>query len=257
MVTINGIPLEDAAGRWWVSDDTPEATVPSLAITSLTGPSQIGEIDAPSPGYGAALWPLVVAYQGADYQAASLARAQLEATVLARHQPLTIVRHDRTCQGMIIAAEPRRLGYGNRIDVTYQIRIPAGRWFDATPTVVELTAGLRTSGTATDGTYLLAPLLGGSRDMDPIITTTGNGSATNVKITDLSSGQWVQIVGNATPGHPIVVDPVRLTCTVNGVSAGGLLDFSPRPFHLSPSATVRLQRNGSNPVTITAQRAYT
>ena len=93
--------------------------------------------------------------------------------------------------------------------------------------------------------------------MDPIITTTGNGSATNVKITDAASGQWVQIIGNVTPGHPIVVDPARLTCTVNGTPAGGLLDFSPRPFHLSPSATVRLQRNGSNPVTLTARRAYT
>lgn len=259
-VTVDGVSLDDPEGRWWASDDTTETTIPALNLTSLNGPDWLGEIDAPSPGYGPSLWPLVVGYEGSNYAAVQQYRALCEATLLQRHKTATYTvamgGWSREARGMVIGAEAQRLADGSRVDVTYHVRIPSGRWFDTTDTTVTLDTEHRTSGDAQDGTYLLTPLLGGSRDMDPVITTVGNGSTTDVRVTDIASGQWVQVAGNITPGHPIVINPARQSCTVNGSPASGLLDFSPRPFHLSPAATVRLQRNGTQPVTITARRAY-
>lgn len=257
-VTIDGVALEDPTGRWWVSDDTPETSVPSLLLSTVIMPGALGELDAPGPTYGAAEWPLVVSYAGGSYDQAMINRATLEATILTRHRLLGVVMStaswSRGCSALIAGAEATRRSSGRRMDVAYRLRIPAGRWYDTTETTVVLDAENRVSGTQADGTYLLAPLLGGSRDMDPTITATGYGTSTDITVTDVESGQWVRVAGNITPGVSFAIDPIALTVT-GGLS--GLLDFSPREFHLSPAATVRVQQNGPNPVSITARRAYT
>lgn len=259
-VTVDGVSLDDPEGRWWASDDTTETTIPALNLTSLNGPGMVGEIDAPSPGYGASLWPLVVGYEGSNYAEVQQHRAILEATLLQRHKTATYTMAmggwSREAQGMVIGAEAQRLGSGDRVDVTYQVRIPSGRWLDTVASTVILDGLARTSGDAQDGTYLLTPLLGGSRDMDPTITAVGNGSTTDVRVTDVASGQWVRIAGDIVVGAPIVINPLALSATAGGVPVSGLLDFSARDLHLSPGAVVRVQQNGTQPVTIKARRAY-
>lgn len=261
-VTVDNTPLDDPAGRWWVSDRTGETSAPSLNLATLNTPAAIGEIDAPSPGYGAAVWPLVMCVAGFDYDDACINRDALDALLLNRHRLVEIVKHlpgrPRLAHGMITSGtEVSRLSYGQRIDISYPVRIPAGRWFDPDEQDVTINAGLRISGTDQDGVYRLPALMGGSRDMDPVITTTGDGSATDVRVTDVESGQWVRVADYVTPGAMVRIDPNRLTVTVNGILSSGLLDFSPRDFHLSPQATVRVQRNNpAQPVTITARRAW-
>lgn len=254
MITANGMLLDDPQGRWWVSAKTGETVAPSLNLASVG--LDIGAIDAPSPGYGPAVWPLVMGVRGDGLESLRRHRAALDAVLLDRHRLIEFVTDgERMCHGIVTATEVEAFGT-RRLDIGYQVRIPSGRWFDAFAQQVTVSATNRVSGTDADGVYRLPALLGGSRDMDPTITTVGNGSSADVRVTDVASGQWVRIAGNITAGAAIVIDPVALTATVAGAAASGLLDFSERPFHLSPDATVRVQRNGVQAVTIRARRAY-
>lgn len=260
--TINGQPLDDPQGRWWVSDRTEETMAPPLELHVLNlRAGQIGETGAPSPGWGAAVWPLIMGIRGQDYADAKANKDTLDRLMLGRHGHATIVEtspgQSKMCHGIVAAGtEVERLSYGQRLDVAYPIRIPAGRWFDTDETGVTLNSGNRIAGTTADGTYLLDGMVGGSRDTDMTIQTIGNGSNTDMRLTDVPSGQWVRIAGNIILGTPIVIDPLTLTATAGGAPASGLLDFSARDLYLSPQATVRVQQNGAQPVTITARRAY-
>lgn len=259
MITIDGIPLDDPQGRWWISAKTGETAAPALELVTHNRVGGVGETDAPSPGYGATVWPLVMRVAGSDYAETRHHKDQLDAILLGRHRLAEIVDDcsSRMTWGMVAAGtEVDRIAHGVRMDIAYPVRIPSGRWHDLTEQTIPLDAARRVSGTDSDGVYLLPSLLGGSRDMDATILTVGNGTSTDVRVTDVASGQWVRIAGNITAGTPITVDPLKLTATAGASLVDALLDFSEREFRLSPQATVRLQRNGVQQVQVKARRAW-
>lgn len=249
---IDGAWLDE--DRWWVSDATGMPTTGSPRRQTLETTHHHGRRRSPST-LSAGAYALTVTIEAADY--AALFRHIAEVKRILRGRILTLhpsgsLSADSIQAEVEIASElePVREQFdgGFFADIEATLAIPAGRWYSVHEETV----------TVDTGRHVLPALIGGSAESSPVITVIGIGATTSVKVTDVESGAWIQLIGNIPSGTAVAIDtdPDVLTATAGVADYSGMLRLGPRPFYLSPSATVDIARNGSQLTTIRARRAF-
>lgn len=252
---IDGEWLDDPSERWWVSDATGMPTSGAPRRTSLETPGHHGRRRMPAV-MSAGIYPITVTIEAPTY--GLLLSYIAEVKRILRGRTLTLHPGDGSvpiAADIEVAGELKPVreqhGKGFFADIEAVLEVPSGRWLESDPNQDTVTAA---------GRRVLHQLTGGSADMSPIIVVTGNGSATNIRVTDVATGAWIGLVGNVTPGVMVAIntDPDVLTALSGSTDYGPLLRLGPRPFYLSPGAEVDVTQNGAtfHPVTFTARRAF-
>lgn len=255
-IEIDGVPLNDPMGRWWVSDESGEPVTGAPRRSSVETPGHHGNRPAPSV-MSAGAYRLVVTIEAGTYgelhQSVADVKRALAGKTITRHPDGLTSQNSTTATFQVAGAlEPVREQHtrGWFADIEADLEIPLGRWLSVLEETTYITA---------PGTVTVPALFGGSAPMSPIITVAGNGSATNARVTDVESGNWIGLVGYVPPGAMVAVDtdPDALTATSGDTDYSSLIRLGPRPFYLSPSAQIAVTQAGTfNQVTLKARRAF-
>lgn len=251
---LDGWPLDDFdgdRGRKVTDGSSVAGSRPAVDVSDVSLPGRRGKVPSFFGAPGEAVYTVEVVCFGASYVDAREMVAELHAR-LPVHRLVNLEREDAGLSvfapGRVLAAsDVSGVGLGNHaLRVKFVFSIPGGVWLDT----VEQTA------TVPAGTSVIAALTGGSAPMEARFTITGNGSATNVRITDADTGAWWSLVGNVPVGTPVTVDPLAHTATAGATTYSHLLTVGDRPFYVSPGAVLTQVRNGPQETKIMARRSW-
>lgn len=253
---VDGEPLDtfDGESGLIVHEATAAAgTAPDIEDHDFSIPGRLGQRYVPGASFGAAPYGLSLVAVGQSHAEAlqlidwALAKfSQRHRLVELRREELGIARVAWVKRSGSVKTEGLSMG-NHDLRIPLPLSIPAGRWFEPWETVEALSAGISTA----------SQFLGASAPMDPIISFPAIGSTTDVRITDVTTGDWVRFAGDIPAGALITIDPIAPRAwRVDGTDVTSLLSWGPDVMHLSPEALVEIVQNGTQEVTIRARRAW-
>lgn len=235
-----------------VTEETPIAGArPEVDDFDVSIPGFNGALHVQNLRFGPAPYSLHIIAVGSDH-ADALDRVALLHRIFQPGRLVTLRRETpgrdvSTAAKVMAAVEPDRVGRETAsIGLGFVFKIPAGRWFDTAETRAVLAVG----------THTAPALTGGSAPMSPLLEIVGNGPTTDVRVTDVPSGDWVRVRGNLAAGAVATVDPVKGSCTVEGSPRLDLLDWGADPMYISPEARLTLTQNGVQQCVVRARRAF-
>jgi hypothetical protein len=201
LLKVNGVSIDDPAGRWGISPEQPLRTLPGRRAYSVSVPGRAGVTVPRRSVRDAESFPVAVRVFGMGNTMSARA-TDLEANLqaldflftnngevypiqyisgpLASHIQQAYVRK-------IASSEPRRIGGGDAADVTFILEIPSGDWRDVNVTDVVLPYPFANPVTLTG--------LNGSVNSidDPLYIL--EGPFTDFTIADPVSGNWLRFTG--------------------------------------------------------------
>lgn len=241
-ITLAGVSLDDAAGRWRLNDDTRLRQPPATIINDVIIPGRHGALRADYFTFGPGRALVALDLYGADYNAL---RANFHAVSALAGSGRNDLRWlvDPPYQALVQYTSTSELVVGPggvTGSVQFTFSIPSGFWQDVASQDVALASGT-SSPTA---------LRGGSAPITDALFLVESG----VRVTDADTGAYFQWNG----GGSARIDPLRQTAYsgwswTGGANVSGDLVMGPDNFQLS--ATMSVTVSGGN-ATVRARRGY-
>ena len=232
MLQINGLQLDDPAGRWQLDSETELRTMGEITSTLITLPHRNGNLSLYDTQIGASKRAIVIQINGQNYAQMMDYRAILDAEFTRGGKlVLTETLGDGTvlnAECELISAIPTDYGIGDLSStlMTYTLRIPTGVYQASTSSTATLTQGTNVQ---------LAALLGGSAPIpNPVFTITPKtaGAVTFEAFPVGDPTAWIRFNYTAPNTTAITINPQDLTAVRSGTNLAGLLDVGPKPFYI-------------------------
>lgn len=256
---LDGVPLTDAARRWWVEDDTRLRQPPAVTISDVTIPGMHGVIPSLSSTFNPGGCTVAMGLKATSYGALLVNLAALTRLFGPRGRLRTLTDTDGGCRAQVqyVSASELALTGFTSGTVDFTLSLPRSFWEDIDPVTVDLGG--------TDGVKAPAQLQGGSAPIvDPIFVAGGNGAGTDITITDDDSGSWLRFDGAVPAGQAVRIRPDRGTAHLvdadspwsGGTAASGLLELGPGQFRLTEDISFTVDAAGGAGLQLRARRAY-
>lgn len=279
--SIDGVPLDDPAGRWVLSQETRLPPIPAPVLTAVAIPGVHGSAPIPPSvrGPGSHTVALIVTDNGpdgrptGDHQQLRANLATLAALVaplgrlpVLRYEPTTDPATHREARVRLLAQVDAEMPDPYTATVVYPFDIPETFWRDVEPLTFAAVGSeweaspwetVGNTGSVTDPIFVIEGDLGGG-----------------VRITDIPTGRWVEWAGTIGRNDgSLRLDPANLaayetvypnswTVRPGDVNVSSGLTFGPGGFDLTPTADNHLAwqvvRFGSDPGNnrVRLRRAY-
>lgn len=253
--TIDGVNLQDPAGRWELARATKRRALPAVRATNITTPNRHGNHFVPNDTFGPGSMSFVLMVTDLDSAGTNQGPAQAEAnlelaTALFLHtgRQFTIEHHldptqKRTATGRVTAgSDPEALDFDLTLyRLTFVVEIPGVFWTDGTGAQVAEGAA-----TTSAGALHLPAFNGGSAPItDAVVRVRGpfNGKAA---VTDTQSGTGLSWQGTLPANTYLYLNAANLkahtstsaTAWTSGTDVSAGLDYPPAgPLQLIPVVT--------------------
>lgn len=260
MLTLDGVPLDDPSGRFYVLAASRVRTPPAVVVNDVTVPGQHGVIPSNTSVYGPGSAVLTMRVRGGSYTALMANYTALMAAVGIRRVARTLVDTEIAQQASVQPVsisdlEQNVLRKMATCAVTFSI--PRSFWRDTADITVDLgtTAGTKTPSALTGGS---APIL------DPLFVVAG-GNFTNITITDDAAITYCNLTGNIPAGQSVRIEPdPGLAWLVpsgspwgGGTDVSGFLTLGPGQFSLTSGSGFTITRvSPATNTQVRARRAY-
>lgn len=261
MLTLDGVPLDDAAERFYVLAASRVRNPPAIVVNDVTVPGMHGVIPSNTSVYGPGLVTLTMRVRGNSYAALMANYTALMAAVGVRRVTRTLVDTEIAQQASVQLTsisdlEQNVLRRMSTCTVTFSI--PRSFWRDASDTTVDLgtTAGAKAPGALTGGS---APIV------DPVFVVAGmNLFVTNFKVTDDASLSYFEVVGSVPAASAVRIEPDTASAWLvpvaepwnGGTDVSDFVTLGPGQFVLTPGSGFTITKTGTTNTQVRARRAY-
>lgn len=240
--TLDGVPLNDSAGRWQLNDDTRLRQPPPATIADVSIPGMHGVLPALTSTYGPGSALLSFDVQGRTYAQLLDNLAALSVAVGSLRRLRVLADGDyRASVQYVTATEFEVLAGGSLGRISFTYSIPTGFWQDADYVTINLNA---------NDPNAPAALRGGSAPIVDALWLVSDGTT----VTDDTSETWFRWNG---PGVGRI-NTLRQTAYSGGDWSGGSnisggLVLGPGQFQLSPDIHFTVSGGDGQ---LRARRAY-
>lgn len=253
MLTINGVHLNDPAGRWQLDSETSLRRIGEISSTLIQLPHQTIALYDTHVGFTTRT--IVIQINADSYTQMMTYRALLDAQFAKGGK---LVLQETLADGTILTADcelvsatPTDYGIGDLSSTltTYTVRIPAGIYQSTTPTTPTVPAG---------ASITIPSLQGGSAPIpDPVFILTPTAAGPTVfEIAPVNDPDaWIRFAYTAPNLTPITVDTKALTAIRAGAALTGRLDAGPKPFYI-PANTNLVVTASNLTVKVSARKAW-
>lgn len=259
MLTLDGVPLDDPAGRFYVLAASRVRNPPTVIVNDLSVPGQHGALPGGTRVYGPGTVTLAMRMRGGTYASAMTSYTALMALMGVQRTVRTLLDDEVGQSAGIYLVSISDLEQNTRRMWTCGITlsIPRAFWRDATDTTVDLST--------TAGTKTPTALQGGSAPiLDPVFVAEGNGASTDFKVTDTATLTYLRFVGTVPSGQSVRIEPDTASAWLvstgapwnGGTDTSGLLTMGPGQFVLSPGMSFTITKTGATGTQVRARRAY-
>jgi hypothetical protein len=212
--TLDGIPLTDAAGRWFLERDSGLRLIPAKRSTSLSYPGLDGESFVKGSTFLPGGVRIVMHVEGTDHADFMANVEYINNLFLQRHKLLEL-RHDYNVSGSISRhafvkfisnSEIQTYGQGMKAGtIEYIATVPGVFWRSITQTTQALPAV-----TTTPTTVTVTNLTGGNAPVEDSLIRV-KGAFTTLTLVDVTTGDQLLINTPLAATEYIIIDPILWT----------------------------------------------
>jgi hypothetical protein len=226
--TLDGIPMQDAGGRWWLDVNTGVRAMPAARIGAYSAPGQDGERTNLNSTLEQGKLGLSFVVKGADH-AAMMANYELLTGILSQRGRLLPLVHDygngQTRVAMIQLSATSDPDMINASTLRFKViaSIPDGVWRDAA-----LAADFSAPLTTTTTTQTVTPLAGTTGPIDDALIRI-KGAISTATVTDPVTGDQISFNAALLATEYVIIDCANWTArkvTSNTWTGGTNVDSS-------------------------------